>query len=134
MALDSSILNPPKFANGSKSLSFLHYNTRIRVPTRIFSKNNWYPFCVSYNSSKFRNFLSKRNDFYFAKERLRPMGKNDEAVSGENESLDLTFKFLRRILKCGIVSVAVVCKVLIYGYKRAFAIEGVVNAGCGVIG
>ncbi|EXB97810.1 hypothetical protein L484_002242 [Morus notabilis] len=118
MALDSSILSPPKFVNGSKSLSFLHYNTRIRVPTRILLENNQCPFCVSYNSSEFRSFLSNRNDFYFAKERLRPMGKNGDTLSGENGSLDLTFEFLKGILKRVIVSVAMVCGVLIYGCKR----------------
>ncbi|EXC11810.1 hypothetical protein L484_009221 [Morus notabilis] len=92
MALDSSILSPPKFINGSKSLSFLHYNTRLRMPTTTFPQNNRYPFLLSYNSSEFRSFCSKRNDFYVAKERLRPMGKT---LGGENGNLGLNFEFLR---------------------------------------
>ncbi|EXB67418.1 DUF21 domain-containing protein [Morus notabilis] len=131
MALDSSILSPPKFINGSKSLSFLHYNTRLRMPTTTFPQNNRYPFPLCYNSSELRSFWSKRNDFYDAKERLRPMGKT---LSGENGNLGLNFEFLRGILKSGIVLVAMVCGVLVYGCKRAFATEGVVNAGYGVIG
>ncbi|EXB87676.1 hypothetical protein L484_006420 [Morus notabilis] len=108
MALDSSIISPPKFINGSKSLSFLHYNSRLRLPTTTFPQD----------SSEFRSFWSKRNDFYVAKERLRTMGKT---LSGENGNLGLNFEFLRGILKSGIVLVAMVCGVLVYGCKRAFA-------------
>ena len=58
----------------------------------------------------------------------------DITLSGENWNLGLNFEFLRGILKSGIVLVAMVCGVLVYGCKRAFATEGVVNAGYGVIG
>ena len=68
------------------------------------------------------------------------MGKRGETLSGENGSSasgsgsGSSFEFFWGILKRGVVLVAMVCGVLVYGSKRAFAVEGVVNAGYGVIG
>ncbi|PRQ32147.1 hypothetical protein RchiOBHm_Chr5g0043141 [Rosa chinensis] len=38
------------------------------------------------------------------------------------------------MVKCGVVLAAMVCGVLVYGSRRAFAVEGVVNASYGVVG
>ncbi|GMN62122.1 hypothetical protein TIFTF001_031206 [Ficus carica] len=142
MALDSSILSRPKFINGSKSLSFLRYSSRIRLPTRNFPQNNRYPFRLVSNSGEFRSFSSKGTDLCSGRACLRPMGKRGETLSGENgnsvsgsgSGSGSSFELFRGILKRGVVLVAMVCGVLVYGCKRAFAVEGVVNAGYGVIG
>ncbi|PON94095.1 Gliding motility-associated protein GldE [Trema orientale] len=137
MALDSSILSPPKFIYGTKSLSFLHYNRKIRLPMSSFPQNNRYPFRLDSNcihSGEFRSFSSSAwrvNDLYVNRARLRSRGKDGESSSGEN---GLNFEFFREILKRGIVLVAMVSGVLVYSCRKAFATEGVVNAGYGVIG
>ncbi|PON43276.1 Gliding motility-associated protein GldE [Parasponia andersonii] len=137
MALDSSILSPLKFIYGTKSLSFLHYNGKIRLPMSSFPQNNRYPFRLASNcihSGEFRSFSSsawRGNDLYVNRARLRSRGKDGESSSAEN---GLNFEFFREILKRGIVLVAMVSGVLVYSCRKAFATEGVVNAGYGVIG
>ncbi|XP_040375354.1 putative DUF21 domain-containing protein At3g13070, chloroplastic isoform X2 [Rosa chinensis] len=37
------------------------------------------------------------------------------------------------MVKCGVVLAAMVCGVLVYGSRRAFAVEGVVNASYGIV-
>lgn len=61
-------------------------------------------------------------------------GENGNSVSGSGSGSGSSFELFRGILKRGVVLVAMVCGVLVYGCKRAFAVEGVVNAGYGVIG
>ena len=46
----------------------------------------------------------------------------------------MNLKFVRELVKRGIVLAAMVCGVLVFGCRRVFAMEGVVNAGYGVIG
>lgn len=141
VALDSSIMSPPKLIYGTKSMNFLHYNTKTRLPMKSFPLNNRYPFRLESNcvhSGKFRSFSSstwRGNEFYISRGCLRHRGKDGESLSDENGApLGLNYEFLREILKRGMVLVGMVCGVLVYSCRKALASEGVVNAGYGVIG
>ena len=65
---------------------------------------------------------------------MKSVGENSESLSNKNASFGLNFELFREFLKHGVVLMAMVCVVFVYGCKSAFAVEGVVNAGCGVIG
>lgn len=65
--------------------------------------------------------------------RLRGLGKDSESSSGANAVSGSSFDLVTVLVKCGVVLAAMVCGVLVYGCRRAFAVEGVVNAGYGVV-
>lgn len=140
MALDSSILSQPRFVCGTKSLCSLHYSRRMNVSMKSLQETNRYPFKSTSNcvvSCDFRSFRSSTyqgNNLFVGRARLRSVGKDSESLNGKNGPSALNFEFVRKLVKHGIVLAAMVCGVLLYGCKRAFAVEGVVNAGYGVIG
>ncbi|PRQ32143.1 hypothetical protein RchiOBHm_Chr5g0043101 [Rosa chinensis] len=141
MALESSILSPPRFisGSGSKSLCFLYYHKQKNFPTKVLVQNNRYPFRLVLNwidTSDFGRFLGPRCegvDLFANRACLRAVGKDSESSSGTNAILGLSFDFVRVMVKCGVVLAAMVCGVLVYGARRAFAVEGVVNASYGVV-
>ncbi|KAM5585318.1 hypothetical protein ABKV19_004624 [Rosa sericea] len=139
MALESSILSPPRSISGSKSLSFLYYHKQKNFPTKVLVQNNRYPFRLVSNcidTSDFGRFLCARCegvDLFANRARLRAVGKDSESSSGTNAVLGLSFDFVRVMVKCGVVLAAMVCGVLVYGSRRAFAVKGVVNASYGVV-
>uniref|UniRef100_A0A2N9EG07 CNNM transmembrane domain-containing protein n=1 Tax=Fagus sylvatica TaxID=28930 RepID=A0A2N9EG07_FAGSY len=61
-------------------------------------------------------------------------GEHSESLSDENAVSGVNLKFVSELVKRGIVLAAMVCGVLVFGCRRVFAMEGVVNAGYGVIG
>ncbi|XP_015902636.3 putative DUF21 domain-containing protein At3g13070, chloroplastic isoform X1 [Ziziphus jujuba] len=140
MALDSTILSPSRFVHGSKSLSFLHHNRHMKLPMKSLQDSNRYPSrlaltCV--RSCGFGSFLGstyQRNNLFVGRASLRSVDKHSENLGGKNGHLALNFELVRALVKHGIVLAAMVCGVLMYGCKRAFAVERVVNAGYGVIG
>ena len=121
---------------------FLHCNSKLRLPIKSFRDNNRFPFRVASNcihSGEFRSFSGSAwrvdKELYVGRDCLRPRGKDGESSTGENGApLSLNFEFFREILKRGIVLVAMVSGFLVYSCRKAFATEGVVNAGYGVIG
>ncbi|KAM5585319.1 DUF21 domain-containing protein [Rosa sericea] len=139
MALESSILSPPRFISGSKSLSFLYYRKQKNFPTKVLVQNNRYPFRLVSNcigNSDFGRFLGPRCegvDLFANRARLRAVGKDSESSSGTDAVSDSSFDFVRVMVKCGVVLAAMVCGVLVYGSRRAFAVEGVVSASYGVV-
>lgn len=140
MALDSSILSQPRFVYGTKSLCLLRYSRRMKVSMKSLQETNRYPFQSTSNcavSCGFRSFRSSTyqgNNLFVGRASLSPVDKDSESLNGKNGPLALNFEFVRKLVKHGIVLAAMVCGVLLYGCKRAFAVEGVVNAGYGVIG
>ncbi|PRQ58096.1 hypothetical protein RchiOBHm_Chr1g0355491 [Rosa chinensis] len=131
MALESSILSPPRFISGSKSLSFLYYHKQKNFPTKILVQSNQYPFRLVSNcigTSDFGRFLGPRCegvDLLANRARLRAVGKDSESSSGTNAVSGSSFDFVRVMVKCGVILAAMVCGVLVYGARRAFAVEGV---------
>ncbi|KAL6205380.1 hypothetical protein ACLB2K_022640 [Fragaria x ananassa] len=139
MALESSILSPPRFISGSKSLSFLYYNKQKSFPTKVFVQNNRHPFRLVSNcigTSDFRRFSGPRCegvDLFANRVRFRAVGKDSEGYSGANGDSGSSFDGVKVMVKCGVVLAAMVCGVLVYGSRRAFAVEGVVSASYGVV-
>lgn len=140
MAFDSSIVGQPRFVYGTKSLCLSHYSRRMKVSMNSLQETNRYPFRSTSNcvvSCGFRGFHSSTyqgNNLFAGRASLRSVDKDSESLSGNNGPSALNFEFFRGLMKHGIVLAAMVCGVLLYGCKRAFAVEGVVNAGYGVIG
>nr|XP_008364156.2 DUF21 domain-containing protein At1g55930, chloroplastic-like isoform X1 [Malus domestica] len=140
MALESFILSPNKFISGSKSWNFLCCNGQTKFPVKVLLRNNRYPFRFGPNcigSGGFKKFLAPRLeglDVVVNKARLEALGEDSGSVGGTNAVSGSKFDFVKELVKCGVVLAAVVCGVLIYGCRRAFAVEGVINAGYGVIG
>ncbi|XP_039016718.1 putative DUF21 domain-containing protein At3g13070, chloroplastic [Hibiscus syriacus] len=88
----------------------------LKNPSKFLSKSNLYPTPVISTSSNPRVFKA-----------LGHKGLLEE----EKEDIGIDQNLI--LVKRGIL-VALVCGVLIFGCRRVFAVEGVVNAGYGVIG
>ncbi|KAB2606081.1 DUF21 domain-containing protein [Pyrus ussuriensis x Pyrus communis] len=140
MALESCVLAPNMFVSGSKSWSLLCCNRKTKFPVKVLLQNNRYPFRFGPNcigSSGVKRFLSPRFegvDLLVNRAPLKALGEDRESVGGTNAVSGSKFDFVKELVKCGVVLAAVVGGVLIYGCRRAFAVEGVVNAGYGVVG
>ncbi|XP_048420142.1 DUF21 domain-containing protein At1g55930, chloroplastic isoform X2 [Pyrus x bretschneideri] len=140
MALESCVLAPNMFVSGSKSWSLLCCNRKTKFPVKVLLQNNRYPFRFGPNcigSSGVKRFLAPRFegvDLLVNRAPLKALGEDRESVGGTNSVSGSKFDFVKELVKCGVVLAAVVGGVLIYGCRRAFAVEGVVNAGYGVIG
>ncbi|KAA3467400.1 CBS domain-containing protein/transporter associated domain-containing protein isoform 1 [Gossypium australe] len=127
MALESSILSKPNFFSSTKSSAFLLFNRNFKYPPKFLSKTNHYPAPIisSFpNPRVVKAFGVPKTGTFGSQARLGSLiEENEELGSYQN----LIF------VKRGIL-VAMVCGVLAFGCKRVFAVEGVVNAGYGVIG
>ncbi|KAE8678044.1 putative DUF21 domain-containing protein [Hibiscus syriacus] len=124
MALESSIFSRPTFIYSTKSASFLLLNRNLKNPSKFLSKTNPFPTPVISTCSNprvFKAFGVPKNGAFGHNGLLR----EEKEDVGTEQNLNL--------VKRGIL-VALVCGVLVYGCKRVFAVEGVINAGYGVIG
>ncbi|KAK8633512.1 hypothetical protein V6N13_014357 [Hibiscus sabdariffa] len=124
MALESSIFSRPTFTYSTKSSSFLFLNRNLKNQPKFLSKSNHYPTPVISTCSNprvFKAFGVPKNGSFGHKGLLK--------VEKEDVGTDQNLILVKR----GIL-VAFVCGVLFFGCKRVFAVEGVVNAGYGVIG
>ncbi|KAK8712404.1 hypothetical protein V6N13_147644 [Hibiscus sabdariffa] len=124
MALESSIFSRPTFVYSTKSSSFLLLNRNLKNPSKFLTKPHHYPTPVISTSSNprvFKAFGVPKNGAFAHKGLLRE--EKDDVGTDQN-----------LVLVKRAVLVALVCGVLVFGCKRVFAVEGVVNAGYGVIG
>ncbi|KAK6230139.1 hypothetical protein QUC31_001657 [Theobroma cacao] len=127
MALESSILTQPTFFSSRKCSSLMFFNQNLKYPSKFLSKTNHYPASIisSFpNPEVFKAFGLRKNGIFGSQARLGLLGEGNEDV-GNNQNLIL--------VKRGIL-VVMVCSVFVFGCKRVFAVEGVVDAGYGVIG
>ncbi|KAK6269520.1 hypothetical protein POUND7_006625 [Theobroma cacao] len=127
MALESSILSQPTFFSSRRSSPFMLFNRNLKYPSKFLSKTNHYPAPIISSFSNpevFKAFGLRKTGIFGSQARLGLLSEDNEDV-GNNQNLIL--------VKRGIL-VAMVCSVLVFGCKRVFAVEGVVNAGYGVIG
>ena len=142
MLLESSIFNVPTFVSGTKSLYLLPSNRQMRMSMKILQRNNRYPFRLASNCigpCGFRSYFNARycekgKDLFVGRAGLKFVGEDSESLGDENAVSGVNLKFVRELVKRGIVLAAMVCGVLVFGCRRVFAMEGVVNAGYGVIG
>ncbi|TYI42515.1 hypothetical protein ES332_A01G104100v1 [Gossypium tomentosum] len=127
MALESSILSKPNFFSSTKSSAFLLFNRNLKYPPKFLSKTNHYPppIISSFpNPRVVKAFGVPKTGAFGSQARLGSLIKENEKLGSYQNLI-----FVKR----GIL-VAMVCGVLAFGCKRVFAVEGVVNAGYGVIG
>ncbi|MFQ6621467.1 hypothetical protein Gotur_002212 [Gossypium turneri] len=127
MALESSILSKPNFFSSAKSSAFLLFNRNFKYPPKFLSKTSHYP------ASIISSFPNPRVVKAFGVPKTGTFGSQARLGSliEENEELGSYQNLI--FVKRGIL-VAMICGVLAFGCKRVFAVEGVVNAGYGVIG
>ncbi|GAV86838.1 CBS domain-containing protein/DUF21 domain-containing protein/CorC_HlyC domain-containing protein [Cephalotus follicularis] len=129
MALETSILARPIFISSSKPLNFTHSNRNFK----FLSKNYCYPFQFVSSSVLF-NSISVKSTSFDCKTHSKPMRRlNDDEGIEDNEVSGLDLEFVRVLLKRGVILSAMLCGIWVFGCKRVFAVEGVVNAGYGVI-
>ncbi|XP_012434349.1 putative DUF21 domain-containing protein At3g13070, chloroplastic [Gossypium raimondii] len=124
MALESSIFSRPTFIYSTKSSSFMFFNRNLKNQSKFLPKTNHYPTPVistCSNPQAFKAFGIPKNGSFGHVGSLRE----------ENEGVGNDQKLV--LVKRGIL-VAMVCGVLVFGCKRVFAVDGVANAGYGVIG
>ncbi|XP_062014175.1 DUF21 domain-containing protein At1g55930, chloroplastic-like [Rosa rugosa] len=141
---ESFIVQWGKLVNNAYRLKLSHKGFCTSAAAKVSSSNGAQPSNVKllnfsplfYFSCGFRRFLGPRCegvDLFANRARLRAVGKDSESSSGTNAVLGSSFDFVRVMVKCGVVLAAMVCGVLVYGSRRAFAVEGVVNASYGVV-
>ncbi|KAH1083797.1 hypothetical protein J1N35_023558 [Gossypium stocksii] len=124
MALESSIFSRPTFIYSTRSSSFMFFNRNLKNQSKFLPKTNHYPTPVistCSNPQAFKAFGIPKNGSFGHVGSLRE----------ENEGVGNDQKLV--LVKRGIL-VAMVCGVLMFGCKRVFAVDGVANAGYGVIG
>ncbi|TYG96139.1 hypothetical protein ES288_A11G323800v1 [Gossypium darwinii] len=124
MALESSICSRPTFIYSTKSSSFMFFNRNLKNQSKFLPKTNHYPTPVistCSNPKAFKAFGIPKNGSFGHVGSLRE----------ENEGVENDQKLV--LVKRGIL-VAMVCGVLVFGCRRVFAVDGVANAGYGVIG
>ncbi|TXG67647.1 hypothetical protein EZV62_008922 [Acer yangbiense] len=122
-----SIFSRPKFVPDIKNLVF-------HSPGPMFELSNQNSSKISHYPRVFGSGLSKNNTFE-AVTRSKPLNRaNEELGCEENQVLSPNLENVKVLLKRGVVLGALVCGVLIFGCKRVFAVESVVNSGYGVIG
>ncbi|XP_012070978.1 putative DUF21 domain-containing protein At3g13070, chloroplastic [Jatropha curcas] len=133
---ESSILGRSVFVSGIKSSRLLHYN-RVK-----FSQKNFQ--FLSRVSSNFANPYNFRPPCISASHRISgsdPTARSKSLITvnadlgiEENASMGVDLELIRLLVKRAVLLGAMVCGILVFGCRRVFATEGVVNAGYGVIG
>ena len=140
MALESSVLGQPALNSGTKLLHIAHGNWRNRIPMKVLAKSSRYPIPMVSNyavPSCSRNFFASRygeDDKLFDRARLRCLSRSGDHICGNKSVSKANLNFVKALVTRGIILAAAVCGVLVFGCRRVFAVEGVVNAGYGVIG
>ncbi|XP_059666523.1 putative DUF21 domain-containing protein At3g13070, chloroplastic isoform X2 [Cornus florida] len=139
VAVEASFLNRSTYS--SKPRSFLGFcNRQIRI-SKVYSRNLRYPSRIptSYSGSfAHRDFLNskfKGNEVFDGRGRLRSVVvEGNESQSVKDSIVLVNLGFFEVLVKRGFVLAAMVCGVLVFGCRRVFAVENVVNAGYGVLG
>lgn len=139
MALESWVLGHRIFNSGSKLLYPTYENRTKRMPIKV--SNCPFPIvsnCVGpFTSTSFNLSSHGENVKLFSGTRLKVkcVGSDGDCLREKNAVSNANLKFINEFLvKRGIILAATVCGVLVFGCPRVLAIEGVVNAGYGVIG
>uniref|UniRef100_A0A151UHN6 UPF0053 protein HI0107 family n=1 Tax=Cajanus cajan TaxID=3821 RepID=A0A151UHN6_CAJCA len=140
MALESWVLSHQAFISGSRLFYPSHENCRKSIPIKVLGRNTRYPFPFASNCVGSSTFRSLQVSSFGAdaklvdRTRLRCLGGTGDCMSDRNAVSKANLNFIQELLKRGIILAATVCGILVFVCPRVFAIEGVVNAGYGVIG
>ncbi|ESW14381.1 hypothetical protein PHAVU_008G276000 [Phaseolus vulgaris] len=140
MALESWVLSYRSFNPRSRLFYPEHGNRRKSIPIKVLGRNARYPFpsvssCVGPSTFSTLQASSFGADAKLLdRTRLRCFDGGSDGLSERNAVSDTNLNFMHELLKRGIILAATVCGVLVFGCPRVFAVEGVVDAGYGVIG
>ncbi|GKV43843.1 hypothetical protein SLEP1_g51091 [Rubroshorea leprosula] len=140
MVLESSVISRPAFFSGTKFSSFVHQNRIFKCQLRFSSKSNQFPtlgVSNSINSSIFGGILGlrlPRPSIFDTRAHLRRLTEENSDVGGDQVGvLGLDLENVKILLKRVVFLGAMLCGVLVFGCKRVLAVDGVLNAGYGVI-
>ena len=140
MALESWVLSYQSFNPSSRLFYTAHENRRKSIPINFLGRNSRYSFpfvssCVGPSTFSTLQVSSFGADAkLLGRTRLRCLDSSSEGLSERNAVSETNLNFMHELLKRGIILAATVCGVLVFGCPRVFAVEGVVDAGYGVIG
>ena len=140
MALESWVLSYQSFNPSSRLFYTAHENRRKSIPINFLGRNSRYSFpfvssCVGPSTFSALQVSSFGADAkLLGRTRLRCLDGSSEGLSERNAVSETNLNFMHELLKRGIILAATVCGVLVFGCPRVFAVEGVVDAGYGVIG
>ncbi|PSR85293.1 DUF21 domain-containing protein [Actinidia chinensis var. chinensis] len=140
VAAEASLLNRSAFFAASKRSLIVVCNHKISISAKKFPTNLRYASrfptnCVGpYIRSGFIGVRFKENVGFDGRVCSRSIAGEDSGSDAVEDSVkSVNLGFLDVLVKRGIVLAAIVCGVLAFGCRRAFAVEGVMNAGYGVI-
>ncbi|KAL4298633.1 hypothetical protein AHAS_Ahas17G0020400 [Arachis hypogaea] len=145
MALESLVIGHKVFLTGCSRLPYIaHYNRTKRVPIRVVSTKDRYPSCplvsncfdpCSFGSFFMVSSYTKDDRRLFGRASLRCLASSgNDCFQEKNAVSKVNLNFVKGLMKSGVILAAAVCGVLVFGCPRVSAVEGVVNAGYGVIG
>jgi hypothetical protein len=145
MAYESWVLGHRVFFNSGTKLFYpTHENRTKRMPMKVLGgTNSRYPFpivsncvgplsCKSFQVSSYGNNAKLLSGTSL---KMKCLGSDSDCLQEKNVVSNANLKFINEVLlKKGIILAATVCGVLVFGCPKVFAVEGIVNAGYGVIG
>ncbi|KAK7371942.1 hypothetical protein VNO80_05309 [Phaseolus coccineus] len=140
MALESWVLSYQSFNPSSRFFYPAQGNRRKSIPIKDLGRNARYPFpfvssCVGPSTFSTLQVSSFGADAKLLdRTRLRCLDGGSDGLSERNAVSETNLNFMHEMLKRGIILAATVCGVWVFGCPRVFAVEGVVDAGYGVIG
>lgn len=141
VALESTAIGRSVFLSPPKSTSFLLRTHQIRMPLKTWAQKYRHPcqFTMNcYNPYIFRSTLSSRSfledETSKGSVRSRFVVRNSEHLRVENAVPVPNLEGFRVLAKRGVILAVMFCGILIFGCRKVFAVEGVVNAGYGVFG
>ena len=140
VAAEASLLNRSAFFAASKRSLIVVCNHQISISAKKFPTNLRYAsqfptsYVGPYIRSGFIGVRFKENVGFDGRVCSRSIaGEDSDSDVVEDSVKSVNLGFLDVLVKRGIVLAAIVCGVLAFGCRRAFAVEGVMNAGYGVI-
>ncbi|XP_057461453.1 putative DUF21 domain-containing protein At3g13070, chloroplastic isoform X2 [Actinidia eriantha] len=140
VATEASLLNRSTFFTASKRSLIVVCNHQISISAKRFPRNlrcaSRFPTNVGpYIRSDFIGARFKENVGFDGRVCSRSVAAEDSGSGVVEDSVkSVNLGIFEVLVKRGIVLAAIVCGVLAFGCRRAFAVEGVVSAGYGVIG
>ncbi|CAN1189357.1 DUF21 domain-containing protein At1g55930, chloroplastic [Linum perenne] len=148
IAFESSIVGQPVSVSvsGTKFTSLLRHNRISELPCKVSRKNYHYPSRLSSNFIKpcpcgtaMINWTAQRTRVFrssvVANSSLLVKTSGGDSDSKGNAAPDVSLGWIILLLKRGVVLGAMLFGILMFGYKRVFAAEGVANPpGYGVSG
>ena len=141
VAAEASLLNRSAFFTVSKRSLIVACNHQISISAKKFPRNlrcaSRFPTnCViPYIRSDFIDARFKENAGFDGRGCSRSVAAEDSGSGVVEDSVkSVNLGIFEVLVKRGVVLAAIVCGVLAFGCRRAFAVEGGVSAGYGVIG